>query len=65
MIGIVITSQLIKNSHNGFAYFLLAVNVFPKKLFMVDRKLKTKSSREVADALKSILHSAKLKFKHI
>lgn len=53
----------LKKHNKNFAYILLATNPFSKMIYC--RKLKTKKTSEVAQAMKSILEETKLKFKNL
>ncbi|KAG5666249.1 hypothetical protein PVAND_017630 [Polypedilum vanderplanki] len=52
----------LKKYNNGYAYFLLAVNAFSKKIWTVP--LKTKTGKEVAKAMVEILSKCGHKFKN-
>lgn len=53
--------QKLKKKNKNYAYCLLAVNPFSKKIYT--RKLKTKSGPEVAENFEDILRETGLKFK--
>lgn len=55
--------QKLKKENSGYAYFLLGVNAFSRKIFT--EPLKTKTGKEVANATLKIIERAKTRFRNI